>query len=454
MEARRRILGWADAHPRAAIASVFAAALLIRLVAFALTHRTLPAGDEVELFVRAARGVLGPPIEDDAARAPGLLVFYEAVFRMFGVQVAVAKLANCVVSALTVLPIAVIGRRFGGDRVALASAIAVAVFPDYIAFSHFLWPAPLYILLVTTAVALLVAFADRRDRLAPIAFAGAGALLAASALVKESGLLFPPVAALWLAWRHREDRGQALRSGGLVAATAALVLLPWVIGLQRPDQPFALVTRTGYMNLFVGNHPRGHGVAMLEYPELAPTRLEAEQIAKQRAFAEIRRRMPLWPLEKIASEVPRFFTPTSFAVRRLWLPPDAPGGWGYRMSFPWLDRPVARAVAVAVVVLAYLITIGFGAAGLVLARRRDLSALFALFIASQIAPSIPTFAMSRFRLASMAFLLLGAASLCVNGRVDWRAASPRRRIAAGASAALLLGLAALDYGSVLESTGR
>ncbi len=454
MQARRRILDWADAHPRAAIVWVFAAALVIRLVAFALTHRTRPAGDEVELFVRAARAVLGPPIEDDGARAPGLLFFYEAVFRTFGVHVAIAKCANCVVSALTVIPIARIGQSFGGNRVSLASAIGVALYPNYIAFSHYLWPEPLYILLLTSAVALICGFVDRRDCRAALALALAGGLLGASALVKESGLLFPPVAALWIFWRLRADRRQALRSAALVALAAALVLLPWVIGMQRADQPFALVTRTGYMNLFIGNHPQGHGVAMLEYPELAPTRLAAEQVARDRAFAEIARRMPLWPLEKIASEVPRFFTPTSFAIRRLLLPPDAPGGWGYRMSLPLLDRPAARGLAVAVVVLAYLLALGLGAAGLVLARRTDLSLLFVLFIASQIAPSIPTFAMSRFRLASMAFLLVGAASACVDGGRDWRAATPGRRIAACICAALLLGLAALDYRAVLESTGR
>ena len=40
---------------------------------------------------------------------------------------------------------------------------------------------------------------------------------------------------------------------------AAVVLVPWVVHIQRPDLPFALVTRTGYMNLFIGNHPVSHG---------------------------------------------------------------------------------------------------------------------------------------------------------------------------------------------------
>jgi 4-amino-4-deoxy-L-arabinose transferase-like glycosyltransferase len=447
-------MAWLDDRPAAGVAAIFALALGVRLGALALTHRTLPAGDELELFVRAARAVTGPPIEDDAARAPGLLVFYATAFRLFTVHAIVAKLANCSVSALTVVPVAWIGRQVGGARVGVLAALGVALYPTYVAFSHFLWPAPLYILLVTTGVAALLRLAARRGRRALAGLGVAGALLGASALVKESGVFFLPVAALWVVWRGRRDLRHAAVQGAVVALAAAVVVVPWVVHVQRPDLPFALITRTGYMNLFIGNHPQGHGIGMAEYPTLGPTRLEAEDVARERALAEIRRRLPWWPIEKIAVEVPRFFTPTSFAVRRLLMPPGDPGGWGYRMTWPVLDRPVPRAVCAGVVVAAYGLALGLGAAGLVLARRTDATLLFAAFIAAQLLPSIATFAMSRFRLASMTFFIVGAASLLARGRSDWAAATPRRRTLAVACAVALLALAGLDYEAALESTGR
>ena len=35
----------------------------------------------------------------------------------------------------------------------------------------------------------------------------------------------------------------------------AATIAPWTMHLNRPDEPFALVTRTSYLNLFLGNAP-------------------------------------------------------------------------------------------------------------------------------------------------------------------------------------------------------
>ena len=86
-------------------------------------------------------------------------------------------------------------------------------------------------------------------------------------------------------------------------------------------------------------------------------------------------------------------------------------------------------------------------------KRRDWP-LFGLFIATQLLPSLIMFSMSRFRLATMTFLLIGAGLFWVRGPSDWRASSRARRGIAVALSLLVLGLSALDASSVLESTGR
>ena len=63
------------------------------------------------------------------------------------------------------------------------------------------------------------------------------------------------VAAIYFYLMDRaQPRRAALRALSLSFAFG-LVLLPWTLHINGPGQPFALVTRTGYMNLFVGNHP-------------------------------------------------------------------------------------------------------------------------------------------------------------------------------------------------------
>ena len=443
-----------QSHPLRGVAGVFLLAWTIRLLALGMTASTWPAGDEADWLLRAARSAQGLSGLEDGARAPGLIFFYAAAFKVFGAHILVAKLANGLVSALTIWPVYVLGRRLGGERVGWWAAFAVAVYPTFIAFSHYLWPAPLYIFLVSTGIAWLVVGLEKPGSRDLPWLAAAGLCLGLSALVKESGLGFPVVAALWILWRSRERGRRALARGALVMGMAALVMMPWVLQMQRPDRPFALITRTGYMNLFVGNHPQGHGVGMEEYPTLGATPRETELVARDRAWHQIQSRGFAWPFEKLAREGPRFFTPTSFAVRRLLAEPDSPGGWRYVFAWSWLDSRWVRGAAVVAVVASYLVALALGPIGLILSRRSEITILFGAFIGTQLLPSMVMFSMSRFRLASMVFLLIGAAAFAVRGRADWAMVSPSRRLWAVGTAVLLLGMAALDGASVLESTGR
>lgn len=441
-------------HPGRTLWGIFLLAWVVRLLALALTHKTTPAGDEIEYLLRAGGAVLGAPWPEDHARAPGILFFYESLFRVFGAHALVAKLANTGVSALTVFPVVVLGRGLGGPRVGTWAALGVALYPNYIAFSHSLWPAPLYILFVTGGLALLVSGREKASPGGWLQALAAGLLLGASALIKESGLAFLPCALLWIVFVDRRAPALAWRRAALVGVAAAAVVLPWTLHIQEAGQPLALITRTGYMNLFIGSHPAGHGVAMTEYARLADTQSGREAVARERAFAAIEARGLRWPFEKFVREVPRFFTPTSFAVRRLLASPNDPGGWRYRLSPTAIDRDGLRVLLVVGVVGSYGAALMLGAFGLVMARRTDISGLLGLFLLSQILPSVVTFSMSRFRLAGMVCFLLGAAYAAIHGRAAWYAAPPWRRGVAVAVVVGLMALMGLDYTAVLESTGR
>ena len=71
--------------------------------------------------------------------------------------------------------------------------------------------------------------------------------------------------------------------------------------------------------------------------------------------------------------------------------------------------------------------------------------LLLIFVLSQIAPTIVTFSISRFRIASMAVAILGAAWLIRTGPDAWRQASPAARVTALAAASAIAWMIGLRW---------
>jgi len=434
-------------------------ALLLRLLVLWAVQPTLLAGDENDYFRRAARLVELGSIRGAGERAPLTEIFYAALFRVFGAQPDVARVGNTLLSALTLIPIFVLGRCFGGLRSGLVAAALAALYPNFIAYSHYLWGETLYVFLIAWALALLALHAER-PRLGLCALAGGA--LGLAALTREVGILFPFLAAAWLYWLARAaPRTGAVRAAVLLV-TAIGVVLPWTLYLNRPAADFALITRTTSQNLFIGNaapvEVPGKALPVapnLYYWSLGSNRLDAEREAGRLAREAIAQRMPWWPLEKLVEQIPRFLTPTSFAVRRLLIPPDDPGPdqtWSYRVREPLPDSPGLRWLAVSVVVAGYVAVALLGVVGLVVGQRRHLVGLFTLFVAAHLLPTLVTFAASRFRLACMLVMIVAAASLLRGEGNPFAAATPARRRTALAAATALLLVVLYRFGDALRST--
>jgi hypothetical protein len=435
-------------------------ALALRILVLIAIEPTPLAGDEGDYYQRAVRLASQGRMAGAGERAPANELFFAALFRLFGISTLVARLGNVVLSAASVVPIYALGRQLGGGRTGLVAALLAALYPNFIAYSHYLWAEPLYILLATSGLALL---ASQLYRPTLWKSAVSGLLFGAAALTREVGVVFPLLGSAWLYFFvSRAEPGKAAARSGLMIAVFAAVLLPWTLHLNAGREDFALVTRTSYMNLYIGNvepqrlegeqHPVG---PQKRYWSLGRNRIEAERGARELALDAIVRRMPWWPVEKLAEQLPRFFTPTSFAVRRLLVGPDAPephGSWRYRFRWPRVDTPALRWLLVGVAVAGYVAAAVAGVGGLILARVHSAAGLLALFVVAQIGPTLVTFASSRFRLAAMAVLVVGAAALTRRDESPWVAATPGRRRAAVAGMAILVAVILYRYQDALRPT--
>ena len=444
------------------LALLVGAAFGLRLLSLWLTHGTPLAGDEREYFVLASRFAGGEPLSPMADRPPLVPALFGAVLAASGGSMDAVRIVNALLGALLVVPVHALGRTIGDDRTGFAAGALVAVYPPLLTASHGLWSEPLYLLLAGTGLAVLCASERGAGARANALAALAGLLFAGAALAREVGLFVPVLLAPWLVVRARAaDRRPA--AAALMLVTCLLAVAPWTAwvngwadygidtrGFSRGAAPVALLSRTTWQNLYVGNagpqkvvtrsgdekllSPRRH------YYTLGQTRLQTEAAARLLALDAIRARLPAWPFEKLRDELPDLLAPTSFAQRRLLAERDgAHGEWAYRFRHAPLAERGARRFAAGTVAAFYVAAVVVGAAGLALVPNARWAALLALFVAAHVVPCLVAFGASRFRLPVMGVLLLGVAWMATN--VEVVRAQPRWRLAA--ASALALGVAAI-----------
>jgi hypothetical protein len=136
-------------------------------------------------------------------------------------------------------------RRFGASRgVALVPAAVVALSGDNVFLEHALLTETLWGFSIAVG---LYALARAYDQGSEGWLAGAGALLACSALVRNTSLALLPVAAAWAAVALGGPARQRLRTLGAVLVPAVAVLGAYVALAHAVGQHDGLVERGGYL---------------------------------------------------------------------------------------------------------------------------------------------------------------------------------------------------------------
>lgn len=172
-----------------------------------------------------------------------------------GPTVAAARLVMVVLSTLTTLVICRLAADLFDRRVAIAAGAMHALYPTFIAFSHYLWSETTYLLLIATSVHLLVRAATSSVAKSGLArAAGAGFLFGASCLTHATGVAYLLIAPMWLALQLR-GRRLAAAPAGVLLLVGTLVILPWLLVLGAHERRPVLLSTLGGYNLALGNNP-------------------------------------------------------------------------------------------------------------------------------------------------------------------------------------------------------
>lgn len=214
------------------------------------------------------------------------------IFKLFGVysnlSAIVLLLINSIFSALTSIPIFLIGRRCFGEKVAVWAAWFWTLFP-YVMYwcTRWVWETSLSALLLTTIFWLALDFENRDGIKLWLRF---GFLWAIAVLNSPVLASFLPISGLW-AWFHRSKKGKP-SLGGVVLASAIFIacLTPWTIRNYRVFGKFFFVRNNFGEELRLGNGPWADGTWMYYlHPSSNVFALQQYRQYGEKAYIEMRK---------------------------------------------------------------------------------------------------------------------------------------------------------------------
>lgn len=258
----RRTIGNAIAR-RGFVPAVLAAAALVRLawVAWIWSVGTIPASDAgwyhqraLEMATGGGYAINGVPT---AYWPVGYPAFLALLVKLFGSSPLAGMLANVAMQVGTAaLARTTAQKLFASETVGRLTLLALAFWPNQIAYGSLLLSEPLFVLLMLAAIALLLA--EKRPVIAAIS---SGAVFGLAALVKPQALFLPALCAVAMLFRirSRPHIRKLVGRSALIHVVMILAVLPWIGRNAREiGGPGILSTNDG-INLLIGNNPDATG---------------------------------------------------------------------------------------------------------------------------------------------------------------------------------------------------
>ncbi len=232
-------------------------------------------------FSNPFHGVTGP-----TAWEPPLYPFLIAgVFRLFGIYSKASAIVllsiNSILSALTCIPIFLIGKRCFDERVAQWTSWLWALLPPVMFWcTRWIWETSLAALLLAV-IFWLTLVAEERDGIVP--WLEFGFLWGIAALTNTSLLAFLPASALWICY-HCFRRRKNFLAGALTSAVVfAIFVAPWIVRDYQTFGKFIFIRSNFGAELRLGNGPGADGTWMAY---LHPTQ-NAHQLRLYKEMGEI-----------------------------------------------------------------------------------------------------------------------------------------------------------------------
>lgn len=382
-------------------------------------------------------------------RPPGYPYFLAGVYTLFGTSYLAPRLVQMTLGLVNVVLLFLLARRLFGRAAALLAAAFMAGYWVFIYFEGVLTYPAVAILLLLCLMHSLGGWAARPNWKRALL---AGLLLGVFGLFRPNGLLFLPVAGLWMAWvavRNRTPRAAAASCTALLVGVMAALAPPMVRNYLVADD-FVFISSYGGINLYVGNNPEASGVEpripglqeltgsahwnCFDYPRIVDGL--AQKLGRENlSFSEANRYFYGKALEFLREHPGGFLRQTARKIALFWGPEEVTND-----TVPALDKAHSKVLAP---LPGFPWVAGLFLVGAMLALAgwwrkdknvpagthrapRDLCVVLALFVPVYFLSVLPYFVAARYRVPLIPFLLLFGAYGVVR-IVEMLARGPRWR---------------------------
>ena len=184
-------------------------------------------------------------------RPPLTSAFFALAFLVWGPNLDTALLAQCVLSTLTALPIALTARSvWRNERAGIVAVWATALFLPFVVQASLLLSETVFICAVALAFLLFEYARQQRMRSAWTLLSG-GIAFGAAALARPVGLYAAPLLAIWSYLELRTVRAAA-RATLLLGLGCAIVVLPWTVRNYLVYHQLVVVDTNGGVSFWLG----------------------------------------------------------------------------------------------------------------------------------------------------------------------------------------------------------
>ncbi len=412
---------------------------LVVRVAFVLVKQsrlTLTTGDAFWYHVQAklvadGRGFLNPflleyqQLEGPGADHPPGFVLVLAALDLLGISSPQGqRLVMCLVGTVSILLIALLGRRLGGTRVGIVAAFLAALYPNIWINDGMLMVETIYILAIAASLLLVYRYMDQPRM---VDMAGLSVALTVAAMTRpESLVLFGVMVTPMVLTRTQLEWRQRIAQLAVAAVIPIAAFAPWVIyNLGRYEEPVTISTGAG-QTLAAGNCEftyRGESTGFydlrcIEAP--AVTGLEGDPSERDLQYREAALRY----MSENRGELPRVMAARIGRVWHLYAPIQSLNldGWveGRAGGAPSGDKSLVIAALVS-----YFVLLPLAIAGGVLLWRRKVR-IWPLLVQPALVTGVAamTFGITRYRAgAEITLVVLAAVAIvAIQQRVARRAA--------------------------------